>query len=188
MATGGKGVFQLVGGIFAPIGLVLLGVAWFTGHRQYTILKSWPTVDAQVTESRVTRGRDSEGHSMYSVEIQFRYTVNGKDFVTPSSLGYSSSDYTEMKGKADKYASGSRHPIRYNPGDPNDIRFDVGYNFGFFFLPVLLGGMGLIFAGVGVGLLVAARSVRTLVCPSCGQPVEKVQSFCPNCAAALPTS
>lgn len=65
-----------------------------------------------------------------------------------------------MKRKVDAYASGTRHPIRYNPADPNDMRFDVGYNFSFFFLPGLLGLMGLIFGGLGVGVLFASRTRR----------------------------
>lgn len=116
------------------------------------------------------------------------YTVDGKDYTTPSSSSYSSSSYTEMKRKVDTYAPGSRHPIRYNPADPNNMRFDVGYNFGFFFLPVLFGGMGIVFSALGVGLLFASRSVRELRCPACGRPVEKGQNFCPNCAAPLPVN
>lgn len=182
----GKRVFKIVGGVFTPVGLALLGFGLWTGNRQVTIMKTWPTVDAEVTKSDVTRGRDREGTTMYGVEIEFRYTVNGKDYATPSSAGYRSSSYTEMKGKADAYAPGTRHPVRYNPSDPSDIRFDVGYNFGFFFLPVLLSGMGLIFGGVGSGLLLASRSALKQRCPSCGQPVERGQHFCPNCASALP--
>lgn len=169
------------------MGLLLLGIAAWSGNRQSTILKHWPTVDAQVTSSRVNRGRDGDGKSMFTTEIEFRYVVSGKEYRTPSSSPYSSSSYTEMKKTADTYAAGTTHSIRYNPADPNDIRFDVGYNFGFFFLPILLGAMGLVFAGVGSGLLFAARNAQQLLCPSCGQRVEKGQNFCPHCATSLPT-
>lgn len=186
MAKQDPRVLKLVGAIFALVGSAMLGGSGWSANRQYTILETWPAVDAQVMDSRVASYRDSGGKRMYSAEIEFRYTVSGKEYKTPASSGYSSSSYTEMNSKVVKYAPGSRHSIRYDPANPNDIRFDVGYNFNFFFLPVLLGGMGLIFGGVGVGLLFASRSMRPLQCPSCGQPVEKGQNFCPNCAAPLP--
>ena len=192
MATEGKKVLKLVGGIFAGVGLVLLGVASWSGNRQYTILKSWPNVQALVTKSQVThqQSHDSDRNrdtTMYQAEIEFQYSVDGKEFVTPSTPGYSTSSYPEMKRMADAYAPGTRHMIRYNPADPNDIRFNAGYNFGFFFLPVLFGGMGIIFSGVGFGVLVASRVVQALQCPACGGSVEKGQKFCPNCAAPLST-
>ncbi len=91
-----------------------------------------------------------------------------------------------MKGVADAFAPGSEHAILYNPQNPNDIRYDAGYNFGFFFLPVLLGGMGIVFTAVGGGLWYGFRSKGPgLLCPSCGRPVESDQEFCPHCGTPL---
>ena len=193
MVRQGRGVNKLVGGIFTVVGLALLGTGWWAGNRQYTILKSWPTLEAEVTNSRVTHhvshdSRRSTDTTMYEAEIEFRYTVDGRQFTTPSTPGYSTSSYSEMKRMADTYTPGTRHTIRYNPADPNDIRFNAGYNFGFFFLPVLLGGMGVVFTGLGICLLVASRSAQPLQCPACGQAVEQGQKFCPNCAAPLQVS
>ena len=185
MANGGARVPKLVGTIFILIGIGLLVGAGWSGHRQYTILKSWPTGEAEVEKSEVIRYRDSEGDTMYRAAIDFRYTVNGKEYSTPASSSYSSSSFNEMKRKVDTYAPGTRHPVRYNPTDPSDMRFDVGYNFGFFFLPVLLGIMGLVFTGVSVGVLYAFRSAQTRRCRSCGQAVEEGQNFCPNCSAPI---
>ncbi len=181
----GKKVFKLVGSVFAVIGVGFILGAGGSGNRQYSILKKWPAADAQVASSRVTRGRDSQGTTMYGAEIEFRYSVSGKEYTTPASPGYTTSSYLEMKRNVETYAPGTRHSIRYNPADPNVIRYAVGYTFGFFFLPVLLGGMGLVFGGVGSGLLFAARSTRGKSCPTCGQSVERGQDFCPHCAAPL---
>ncbi len=186
MADDGDRVFKLVGAIFTLAGAILLSVAGWTGNRQYTILKTWPTVEAEVTESHVTTGHDSDGTTMYGTQLEFRYTVNGKEYVTPAASSYRTSSYTEMKRKANHYAPGTRHPIRYNPGDPDDIRFDVGYSFGFFFLPVLLGGMGVIFGGLGVTFLYISRQQRGVECPTCGYRMEKDQDICPQCHSPRP--
>jgi hypothetical protein len=187
MATESRGIPKLVGSIFILVGLILLGFAGWTGNRQYIILKTWPSVEAEVVKSELISFRDREGDQMYRAAIDFRYTVDGREYTVPSSSSYSSSIYSSMRSKVNAYAVGTRHPIRYNPSDPGDMRFEVGYNFGFFFRPFLLGMMGLVFTGVGAGLLYVSRSVEPRLCPSCGQPVEKGQNFCPNCAAPLPS-
>jgi len=125
---------------------------------------------------------------MYQAEIEFRYTLDGKPFDTPSRSDYSTSDYEAMKRIAAAYAPGTRHMVRYNPANPNDIRMNAGYNFGFFLFPIVLGGMGTLFTGIGIVVLVAFRSMQPLLCPACGQTVEPGQRYCPNCAAPLQNS
>lgn len=190
MDAQGKGVFKVVGAVFAPIGFAMLGFGGWSAHRHYTILKYWPTVEAQVANSRITHSvsHDSDHNSdtnMYGVEIEFQYTVNGKEYLTPSGAGYTTSSYTEMKRMADEHAPGTRSVIKYNPSDPNDIRFNAGYTLGFFFLPVLLGGLGLVFGGLGTVFLFVSRSAPAPRCPSCGQAVQPGQHYCPNCATPL---
>jgi hypothetical protein len=186
MAIEGEKVFKLVGAIFTVAGAILVSVAGWTGNQQYTILKTWPTVEAEVTKSEVKTGRDSEGTTMYGTQLEFRYTVNNMEFTTPASSSYRSSSYTEMKRKANRYAPGTRHPIRYDPSNPDDVRFDAGYNFGFFFLPVLLGGLGVVFAGLGITFLYVSRRARVFACPACGCRMEKSQDICPSCHAPRP--
>ena len=74
---------------------------------------------------------------MYQAEIEFRYTIDGKPFETPSRSDYSTSDYEAMKRIAAAYSPGTRHMVRYNPTNPNDIRMNAGYNFGFFLAPII---------------------------------------------------
>jgi hypothetical protein len=190
MATSPNAPTQLFCVIFGGVGLVLLGVAGWLGHRQYTIMTEWPSVEAEVVKSEVTHHRSqttdrTSATDMYTAEIVFRYTLNGQEFVTPSTTGYSSSSYPEMKRKVDAYPPGSRHAIRYNPADANDIRFNAGYNLGFFFVPLLLGGMGIVFTGFGVLVLWLPRREISLQCRSCGQTVTRDQNYCPHCAAPV---
>ncbi len=97
----GKGLFTLVGAIFSIVGVILLSVAGWSGNRQYTILKTWPTGEAEVTKSEVVSYRDSEGSTMYRAAIDFRYSVNGKDYTAAPSSSYSSSSYNSIKKDVD---------------------------------------------------------------------------------------
>jgi hypothetical protein len=190
MARQGNGAARVIGGIFAAAGVALLGAGAWAATRQLTILKDWPRIEAVVVESQVTHStsRDqsrSRSSDMYKTEIVFRYEIEGKTYVTPATSGYSSSSYPEMKRQADAHPTGSRHAIWVNPKDPNDIRYNAGWSFGFFFYSILLGGMGAVFAGLGVVMLLVSRATPPTLCPACSQPVATGQRFCPNCAAPL---
>ena len=63
-----------------------------------------------------------------------------------------------MKHQVEKYSQGTLHRIWHNPADPDEVYYDAGYNLSFFFLPVLFGGMGIVFAGVGLGVLAWHRT------------------------------
>jgi len=176
---------KIVGGVFFVIGLGLLTGAYYAGQRQYNILKHWPSVEATVTRSEVTSSRD-EDSTTYGTEMDFQYTVNGKEYQTPAKSSYRTSSYVEMKRKADAFAPGTRHAVLYDPADPNDIRYDAGYNFSFFLAPTILGGMGIVFTGVGALVWVLFRGSGVgLACPSCKRPVEIGQEYCPHCATPL---
>ncbi len=175
----------IVGGVFFVVGLGLLTGGGFSARSQYNILKNWPKVDARVTKSKVTTGRDQDT-TMYGTQFEFRYTVNGKEYLTPAFSSYKSSSYVEMKRKADLFAPGTQHTLLYDPVEPSDIRYDAGYNFSFFLVSTILGGMGIVFTGVGALVWFLFRSAGVaLLCPSCSRPIEVGQEFCPHCANPL---
>lgn len=175
----------IVGGVFFVMGLGLLAGGFFSGRNHYNILTKWPRVDATVTRSEITTGRDQDT-TMYGTQIEFLYTVQGREYQTPAASSYKTSSYSEMKRQADIFASGTHHTLLYNPTDPGDIRYDAGYNFSFFLAPIILGGMGIIFAGVGALVWILFRSIGgALLCPSCSRPIEAGQEFCPHCATPL---
>ena len=176
---------NLIGVILFLIGLVLLTIAGWSGYRQHTIIKSWPEVQAEVVKSELVESRDSEGKTMYSTAIEFRYTADGKEYSTSAKSGHSTSSYEEMKIQADTYTPGTRHPIRLNPANPRDIHYDAGYTAGFFLLSLIFGGIGIVFSGTSILLMFVFRPERSISCPACGNAVEPGQSFCPNCAAPL---
>jgi predicted amidophosphoribosyltransferase len=65
---------------------------------------------------------------------------------------------------------------------------NAGYNFGFFFVPLLLGAMGAFFTLIGIVMLAVLRSAQPLFCPGCGSRVKTGEGFCPECAAPLQSS
>ncbi len=180
-----RGFFKIYGSVCIAVGLgALVGGGWMA-NRQYAIARSWPVVDAQVTRSELARYPGSQGNYKYKAVVEFRNVVNGKAYVSPASSSYGSSSYAEMKRQVDSNAPGTLRSIRYNPADPNAIRFDVGFSVGFFILPLIFCGIGLVFGAVGFAFLKSPRLAQVPQCPSCGGPVEKGQKFCPDCAAAL---
>jgi hypothetical protein len=175
---------KLIAGIFLAIGLVLLGVAGWFAENKFTVMNSWPTVEAEVLESEVTDYEDSEGSTLYKAQFRFRYAVDSRTFDTRTDNGYGTSFRSWMQAKVDRLPPGSRHPLHYNPADPADIEYNAGYNFEFFGIPLFCGGMGLILALVGVASFRKRVAER---CPACAQYLTPGQTSCPNCGAPLPT-
>jgi hypothetical protein len=185
-------ILKLIGALPLLIGLGLLAGACFFLNRQYTILEKWPSVDAEVARSELTHhqstsANDASSTTVYEAHIDFRYIVGGKQYTSPTGSDYSTSSYAEMKGKVDTYAPGTHHAIRYNPANPNDIRYDAGFTFGFFLAPLILGVVGLMFTAAGVALFFAGWAIgrAKVLCPSCGAMVRWREQGCPNCGAAL---
>lgn len=184
-------ILKLIGAIPLLIGLGLLVGAGFFANHQYTILKKWPTVDAEVVRSELASHWSQSTHGgnmrVYQALIDFRYTVDGKAYAASAGSDYSTSSRAEMQQKVDAYAPGTHHPIHYNPANPYDIRYDAGLTFGFFLGPFILAASGLMACTVGAvfflfGWVVGRAKVR---CASCGQLARLTEPLCPNCGAAL---
>lgn len=172
-----------IGLVFLVIGLVFLAVGGWFAEKRFTVMNSWPTVEAEVVESEVTTYEDSEGSTLYKAQFRFRYTVEGREYQTQTDNGYGTSFRSWMQTKVDRLPAGSRHRLHYNPADPAEIEYNAGYNFEFFGIPLFCGGMGLIFALVGFAALRKRDADR---CPACSQYIARGQTSCPNCGAPLP--
>jgi hypothetical protein len=153
----------MIGGFITAVGiLVLLSLGWIA-YSDYRIVKTWPTVNAQVTSNRVRRYLGSSGSGRYyrevthfEVTVEFRYSVAGKLFVSPSSEDLTSPQVAQQE--LARYAQGRWHEIRYNPRDPNDIRFDPQFSV----LGVCIGlGVTALVIAVGSTLLYVWRLKRT---------------------------
>jgi hypothetical protein len=142
--------------LFAVVGMGLILMGSWLAYSTRTMLKRWPVADAQVTSSRArtyvhTKGQRDIAH--FEVIVEFRYTAAGQRYVTPSAKDYTSSEAANQM--LAQYAPGTRQEIRYNPDDPNEIRFGMYSN-------VWLGcyiclGLGVFFALFGGTFLLVFR-------------------------------
>lgn len=191
---------RLVGAFLTCVGLPSVVVGLWMGHVQTTVIKTWPIVDAEVIKSQinVTPSRSTRTglrYMRYETEVEFRYTIGGKEYTSRSTPGYSTGRYSIMKRIADTYAPGTHHPIRYNPQYPNIIIFNAGYNLDFFMLPVMFGGLGLLFTVIGVITLKGVPAARSFEkagwvgsgrpCQACGQALPPGHKFCSNCGRPI---
>lgn len=187
-------VLKIIGGSILFGGLLFLAGTGWSGYHRYVILERWQQVDATVTQcrmnSRQETNRDSDEHrttttTIYTLELALRYSVAGREYTTPAKSSYGTGVYAVMLHQTQEYAVGTHHSIRYNPEDPNQIRYDVGLNMGFLMTPLLLGIFGVVFTLLGGGILVFARKLRPRPCPTCGLSVPAGEQRCPHCGALM---
>lgn len=150
--------------IFGAVGAIIVAIGIWLVSLDLTMLRSWETIDAESIAVRAVSRRTSVGTRppslMYDVQVTFRYEVAGWRFESQTTSGLSSSSIRRRDQLMQQFAPGTRHPIRYRPGDPNVIRYNLDYSFRTFMLSGSLILMGLIFIGVAALLSRALRSRR----------------------------
>ncbi|HVP48132.1 MAG TPA: DUF3592 domain-containing protein [Bryobacteraceae bacterium] len=146
----------LVGKLITALGILVVAAALWVIHGRYVIFKFWPTVDAQVTKSVVSGPiRMERGDRVYYTRIEFQFLAAGKQYT--ASARDKSDDRNGAQMVANTYSAGTHHTIRYNPANPNDIRFDV---VNMFETPVAVGIFGVAMLVVGLRWLVRCRRKR----------------------------
>lgn len=146
----------LVGKLITGLGMLVMAGALWAIHGRYVIFTSWPTVEAEVTKSdvsgpvRLSRGGTS--NSVYYTTIEFQFVADGKQFT--ASAREKSDNWGGAKMVANTYSPGTHHTIRYNPANPNDIRFDIVNAFE---TPVVVGISGLAILVIGLRWLFRCR-------------------------------
>jgi len=127
-------VFSLVGGSLALIGVFLfIRTRIFIGKAQ----EAKGTV-IQMVYSRTSSSSGSGGG--YAPVYQFR-TLDGQTIVKQDSLS----------SNPPRFQVGQEIDVLYESGNPQKARINKWMNL--YFVPVLLGGMGLIFGGVGIAIV-----------------------------------
>ena len=123
-------VFSLVGGLLALIGLFLF-------IRTRIFIDNAQEVKGTVIQMVYSRSSSSNSSGGYAPIYQFR-TLDGQNIVKQDSLS----------SNPPRFQVGQELDILYEPGNPQKARINKWMNL--YFVPVLLGGMGLIFGGVGI--------------------------------------
>jgi hypothetical protein len=122
--------------------LLLLG--WFSysviGDVKAILTKSWPSTNGTVINSEVKRGTSSKGSPKYSPEISYYYQIGA---MTYRSNRYSS---TIARGTSqwarqivNKYPSGAKLTVYYNPKKQNDSVLDPGLQSDNYWMTLLSG-------------------------------------------------
>lgn len=147
----GRLVGMLFGGVFFVVGVVLTWLLFIRPVLGIAAAKSWPEVPCEIVSSEVASHSSDDG-TTYSIEITYRYEVDGRAYVS-NRYGFTIGSSSGYKGKAQVVAAhppGSRATCFVNPADPTDAVMDRGWTaaMGFGLIPV-------VFALVGGGLLLA---------------------------------
>ncbi len=100
---------------------------------------------------------DSDGDTVYYPRVRFRTQAGGMQEFTGS-----------VGSRPAAFDVGEGVRVLYDPERPGDARIDTFFQL--WFLPLLLGGMGIIFAGIGGAGVAAGGSGRAANTPPAATP------------------
>jgi hypothetical protein len=146
-----KGCGLLGGVAFGLLFVVIGGVVGFFGVQTFQNAQAsvdWSSARGQVTESRVGT-HDSDGTTMYSAEVVYEYTVNGRNYINNRiKFGEgSTSNPRPAHNTVAQYPVGASVDVYYHPDDPLNAVLEPGTaGLGVWALP----GMGGCFALAGL--------------------------------------
>jgi hypothetical protein len=143
-------VFFLIGLLFALPPFI----------QQTKVLRSWPAADARVVRSEVVPLRTDSAQMLYDTLLVLDYQADGRPYLSRVGSLHQSTSYERKKKQAERFPPGSRTEVRYNAGDPRDIRIQAGYNVHFFLIPVFIGGVTAIFGLLALLFFLIARRGR----------------------------
>lgn len=131
--------------VFGLAGLgMLIGSGWTLGN---TLKFRKVAGVAEGTVVELLGSRDSKGKTSYKPVVEFTDTSGTSRRITGS-----------VASRPAAYDEGEKVKVRFDPAKPDQARLDTFMEN--WFLPLLLGGMGLIFFGVGVGMTI--KGIRTV--------------------------
>jgi len=143
--TGGSRRSGVVLGVFLAAGLAMLaGSGYSLLHTRAAIARAVPAEGAVVDLISRT---DSDGDTVYYPRVRFR-TRTGDTQEFTGSVG----------SKPAAFDVGEGVNVLYDPDRPGEARINTFFQL--WFLPLLLAGMGIIFAGIGGAGVAAACSGR----------------------------
>jgi Protein of unknown function (DUF3592) len=116
-------IFTLVwsGIVLTFDGLILRSV-----YRQYAA-SHYPAAPGTITRSEVTHHRTSKGGTSYNALIEYRFTVDGREYTGDRlRFGMASSSLAIATAAVEAHPAGSAATVYYNPADPQQAILDPG--------------------------------------------------------------
>lgn len=126
---------------FGGVGFILAALALFFWFRTRAFLDN--AQKAQGTVIRMVYSPNSEGGGGYSPVYTFR-TMSGQVIEKTDS----------MSSNPPQFKEGQTIDVLYDPDNPHKARINKWFNL--YFVPMLLGFLGLVFGGVGIAVYIAA--------------------------------
>ena len=130
----------LIGVIFLAVGAVMAGLGSFFLARIRRFLRT--AVDAIGTVVELRESSGSEGGTVYSAVVDFQ-TVDGRSIRWEET----------MASNPPAGRPGEQLAMKYDPANPKRARIARATRM--WFMPVLFGGLALLFLGLGVALTIA---------------------------------
>ena len=135
----------LVGVIFIAVGAVFIGLGIFFFIRTRRFLRTAVETAGTIVELRESSG--SQGGTVYSAVVEFQ-TTDGRSIRWEES----------MASNPPAGQPGEQLVMKYDPANPNKARIAKATRM--WFMPMLFGGLGLLFFVIGVVLTIAGALAR----------------------------
>ena len=157
--TGGS--LGLIAIVFLLFCLVSLGLAGALFWKQYTVLRTWPEIDAQVMRSDVVQVHLGT-QALYDTQLTFVYTLRGEPRVSTVSGMHPTTDVEPQQSKLAKYPVGSHHVLQFNPANPAQVRLGIETKLNSFAVPLWIAAAGLFFGAIAAVLFFFSRPPRSV--------------------------
>jgi hypothetical protein len=175
---------RIVGLVFGGIGLAFLTVAVVMGMARYRVVTSWPEVEGVVTRSEVGEKRSVSGQRSFEPQVEVQYTVEGREY-RESAVFDGTRNYASARRTVERNPVGERRVVRYNPGNPRDVRVEGGFSFESLIIPFVLGCLGAVFSPLGLVLAYQGFVWRARFCLGCRRAGAKGWRFCQYCGVPV---
>lgn len=176
------GVLLLVGAFFGLPGVGCSIVAAYMGFSTYAATQTWPIYDATVARSSIEAVRANDGRPTYRLGVEFDYEGGLRAEHAVGQSMYVSGSYPWILQRLSRFTVGSRHKIRVNPHNRDDIRFDVESPLLNWLPTAGVGLLGIIFVGIGASFTIWGLKPR---CGTCRHLLPHGAAFCPACRGTV---
>jgi hypothetical protein len=139
--TSGDGIgLKIMAAIIVAFGVVVIGGGLWYAEFEWSRFTEWPRTTGVLVDKRI---------SPMGARLIFEYdAIGGRS--AGRAVRWGRED--EMRSFLEPYRLGTSYPISYNPEDPAEVEFHLGYHWDLFRQPVAIVMLGALFAAAGLAL------------------------------------